>query len=61
MFVDYGDVARSGWILVVTEKGPPIVEIHPCWSGEKAVSPLGLHSSLKIKGEIVEPVDESFW
>ena len=54
------DVARSGRVLVVTKNGRPIAEIHP-YSGQKLASPLGLHPSLQIKGDIVKPIEEILW
>ncbi|HCO57015.1 MAG: type II toxin-antitoxin system Phd/YefM family antitoxin [Proteobacteria bacterium] len=54
------DVARSGRVLVVTKNGRPVAEIHP-YSGQKAASPLGLHPSLQIKGDILKPIDEAVW
>ena len=54
------DVARSGRVLVVTKNGRPIAEIHP-YSGQKLASPLGLHPSVQIKGDIVKPIDEFLW
>ena len=54
------DVARSGRVLVVTKNGRPIAEIHP-YSGQKLASPLGLHPSVQIKGDIVKPIEEILW
>ena len=55
------DAARSGRVLGVTKNGRPIVEIHPYSLGKKAASPLGLHPSLLIKGDILKPIEEILW
>jgi prevent-host-death family protein len=57
-FVD--DVARSGRVLAVTKNGRPVAEIHP-YSGQKVASPLSLHPSVQIKGDVVKPIDEAAW
>ena len=54
------DVARSGETLVVTKNGRPIVELRP-YAGGRSGSPFGLHTGLKISGDILSPLDSEAW
>jgi prevent-host-death family protein len=52
------DVASTGETLVVTKNGRPVAELRP-YSGARAASPLGLHPSLQITGDVLAPVMEA--
>lgn len=54
------DVARTGEMLVVTKNGRPVAELRP-YRGGRAASPLGLHKSVRITGDIVSPVEDAAW
>ena len=54
------EVAETGKILVVTKNGRPVAELHP-YSGKRIASPFGLHKSVQIRGDIVEPVASDDW
>lgn len=50
-------VARSGEVLVITKNGIPVAELHPCRRGRRS-SPLGLHPSTELLGDVVAPLEE---
>lgn len=54
------EVARSGEVLVVTKNGRPVAELRP-YSGGRALSPFGLHRELRIRGDILSPIDDEAW
>ncbi len=54
------NVASTGEVWVVTKNGRPIAELRP-YSGGRAGSPFGLHTDLKIIGDVVSPIDAEIW
>lgn len=52
-------ISTSGETLVVTKNGKPVVELRP-YSGGRADSPFGLHKTLDIHGDIIQPIDEAW-
>lgn len=54
------DVASSGLVLVVTKNGRPVAEVRP-YSGGRSGTPFGMHTELRILGDIVSPVDDDSW
>ena len=54
------EVARNGGVWVVTKNGRPVAELHP-YTGGRSGTPFGLHCRLEIRGDIIEPLDDSDW
>ena len=50
-------VARDGEVPVITRNRHPVAELHPC-SGERRVSPFGLHPDTVLIGDVMTPLDE---
>ncbi|THF62144.1 type II toxin-antitoxin system Phd/YefM family antitoxin [Pseudothauera rhizosphaerae] len=53
-------VAATGEAWVITKNGRPVAELRP-FSGGRVPSPLGLHPSLEIHGDILAPIDDEDW
>jgi prevent-host-death family protein len=49
-------VAATGEVLVITKNGQPVAELHPCASARRP-SPLGLHPTVEIHGDLLAPID----
>ncbi len=54
------NVAETGETWVVTKNGKPVAELRP-YSGGRIDAPWGLHPDLEIRGDIIEPLDETQW
>ena len=51
------EVAQGGDVLVITKKGKPVAELHPCRS-ERRSHPFGLHRDIELLGDVVAPLEE---
>lgn len=52
--------AATGETWVITKNGKPIAELRP-FSGNRAETPFGLHPTLEIRGDVLEPLEEDLW
>lgn len=53
-------VATTGEVWVVTKNGRPVAELRP-YSGGRVDSPFGLHRSVQILGDIIDPIEDIEW
>lgn len=53
-------VAMTGETWVVTKNGKPVAELR-AYSGGRIESPFGLHPTLTICGDVIDPLEEDLW